>query len=133
MCGLELHKVSTFSSWWALVFSCWPVSAHPLLQVVRVGTQDLLTNHSPYSIRILKNLPKYIQCISHWLHFLMPLAISPFYWWLLSDCGHKKLGNNVGEFFSIIRSKKEKDDYRYMTGTFPAHPTFTHSGNVFAL
>lgn len=55
----------------------------------------------------------------------MPLAIFPFYWWLLSDCGHKKLGNNVGEFFSIIRSKKEKDDHRYMIGTFPAsdfHP-----------
>lgn len=53
------------------------------------------------------------------------LAISPFYWWLLSDRGHKKLGNNVGEFFSIIRSKKEKDDHWYMTGTFAAsdfHP-----------
>lgn len=31
----------------------------------------------------------------------------------------------MGEFFSIIRSKQEKDDHRYMTGTFAAsdfHP-----------
>lgn len=34
-------------------------------------------------------------------------------------------------FSSIIRSKKEKDDHKHLTCTFPASDSLAHSENVF--